>query len=126
MADGRGCGAKKRLGGEGEDAACDFLRGRGMEIEARNWRFGHKELDIVARCGNCVHVVEVKTRHASRHLALEELIHEVQAQRILEAADAYMQAHGAGCDVQIDIVVVVVGTGSMRVEYFPDAIRDSF
>ena len=34
------------LGKEGEEAACDFLIGRGYTIRETNWRLGHLEIDI--------------------------------------------------------------------------------
>ena len=48
----------------GEELAADFLRKNGYQIMERNWRFGHRDLDIIARSpeGNEVVFVEVKTR----------------------------------------------------------------
>ena len=33
----------------GEELAADFLRKKGYQIMERNWRFGHRDLDIIAR-----------------------------------------------------------------------------
>ncbi|MBQ8664454.1 MAG: YraN family protein, partial [Mailhella sp.] len=40
--------ASARTGAEGEDAAVRFLQHKGWKVLARNWRFRHLELDIVA------------------------------------------------------------------------------
>ena len=50
------------LGKLGEDEACRELRRRGYAILARGYRTRHGELDIVARDGDVLVFVEVKTR----------------------------------------------------------------
>ncbi len=50
------------LGRRGEEAAAEFLIGRGMQVVTRNWRCRHGELDIVAREGATMVFCEVKTR----------------------------------------------------------------
>ncbi len=54
------------LGQRGEQMAMDYLRARGMVILDRNWRPSGQgvrgELDLVARDGDDLVVVEVKTR----------------------------------------------------------------
>ncbi len=56
-------GRRQLLGARGEDAAAAHLEGRGYEILCRNWRTRAGEIDIVARDGPTVVVVEVKLRH---------------------------------------------------------------
>ncbi len=46
----------------GENTAVRFLRLQGWRIVERNWRMGRYELDIVARDGEELVFVEVKTR----------------------------------------------------------------
>ncbi len=53
---------RHRLGREAEGVVVDYLLGRGFSIEATNLRLGALELDIVARQGAVVAVVEVRTR----------------------------------------------------------------
>ncbi|RBP67915.1 putative endonuclease [Brevibacterium sanguinis] len=55
------------LGRLGEDLAVAYLEDRGMTIVERNFRCPRGELDIIARDGDTLVVVEVKTR---RTLAL--------------------------------------------------------
>jgi putative endonuclease len=47
-----------------ERAVSEYLLARGYEIVASNLRIGHLELDLVARKGEVVAVVEVRTRGA--------------------------------------------------------------
>jgi putative endonuclease len=50
------------LGAKAEDAVAAYLSDRGVTIVARNLRLGRLELDLVAREGHVVLVVEVRTR----------------------------------------------------------------
>ncbi len=52
----------KDLGQRGEDAAAQFLIRRGYDIVTRNYRCFAGEADIVARDGQSLVFVEVKTR----------------------------------------------------------------
>lgn len=54
------------LGRQGEDAAAAFLQDHGCEILARNFRTPRGEIDIIAREGQSVIFVEVKTRRTER------------------------------------------------------------
>ncbi len=63
MTDG---GARVNLGRQGEAIAAEYLIGRGCEIVVRNWRTWSGELDIIARDGEWLVFVEVRTRRAAR------------------------------------------------------------
>jgi putative endonuclease len=52
----------RALGATAEEAVARFLQARGVAIVARNLRMGALELDIVAREGPVVLVVEVRAR----------------------------------------------------------------
>ena len=50
------------IGRLAEDAAATFLRGKGFNVLAQNWRTRWCEIDIVASKGTSVYFVEVKYR----------------------------------------------------------------
>ncbi len=50
------------LGKKGEELAEKFLRDKGYDIIAKNWRYDKDEIDIIARDGDEIVIVEVKTR----------------------------------------------------------------
>jgi putative endonuclease len=52
----------QRAGARAEEAAARHLTALGLVIVARNVRLGHLEIDLVARDGEVVVVVEVRTR----------------------------------------------------------------
>ena len=50
------------LGKWGEDIAADYLQRQGYTIIERNWKSGHRDLDIIALDGQTLVIAEVKTR----------------------------------------------------------------
>lgn len=53
---------KDAVGRFGEDVAVDVVQRAGMQLLDRNWRCRDGELDIIARDGDALVFVEVKTR----------------------------------------------------------------
>ena len=57
--------AHNELGQWGEEVATDYLRRKGYTIVERDWKSGHRDLDIIAMDGQTLVVVEVKRRRLS-------------------------------------------------------------
>ncbi len=112
---------RKDLGTLGEDSAAEYLVSKGYKILHRNWHFGHKELDIVARDGNMLVVVEVKTRTSDYWEEPKEAVRRKKQKRLVEAADAYVCHYNLDTEVRFDIVSVVVANGSLAIEHIEDA-----
>jgi putative endonuclease len=56
---------KTRQGRAAEDAVARFLEARGYTIIATNLRLSYLEVDVVARLGDVIAVVEVRSRSSS-------------------------------------------------------------
>ena len=52
------------FGNRGERKAASFLRRQGFRIIARQYANPHGEIDLIARDGDCIVFVEVKTRRS--------------------------------------------------------------
>ncbi|HEY6736525.1 MAG TPA: YraN family protein [Candidatus Saccharimonadia bacterium] len=89
-----------------EQRAADYLVQRGFQILARNWRTRLCELDIVARRGAIVHIIEVKYRASTRWGAAAEYISYDKTRRLQRAALAWCQEHSHVGPVQIDVLTV--------------------
>jgi putative endonuclease len=109
------------FGKRGEEAAVAYLRANGFGICDTNWRWGHKELDIVAQKDKTLHIVEVKTRRAGFLVEPQTTVDRRKQQHTVAAADAYIQRFGLTYDVQFVIIVVVISGDKSVVEYLPDA-----
>ena len=53
-----------RIGSKGEDVVREYLRGKGHEIVARNFKTRMCEIDIVSLCDSKLYFTEVKTRRS--------------------------------------------------------------
>jgi putative endonuclease len=107
-------------GKEGEEAALKFLMNLGYRILDVNWRFGHLEIDVVARDGREIVVIEVKTRVRMPDNPLE-LVSRTKQKLLVRAANAYVQYHGIRDAVRFDIVLVLKKNGEFQFEQIKDA-----
>ena len=82
------------------------LRMRGWRILARDWRCPAGEIDIVARRGRVVAIVEVKARGAIGTAAAA--LTSRQRRRIARAAEAFLAARPEleGLDLRFDVMLV--------------------
>jgi putative endonuclease len=97
------------LGRWGEDLAVQHLQGAGYEVLARNWRCREGELDIVARQGDALVFVEVKTRSGTAFGEPAEAVHPRKARRLHVLAARWLtQCRPPGWhDLRFDVVSVV-------------------
>ena len=72
------------VGREGEALAANFLQQKGYEIVDRNWRYGPKEIDIVARDGDTMVFVEVKTRSTLAFELPQEAVTKKKMKNLVE------------------------------------------
>ncbi len=97
--------AAERQGREGEAKAAWFLRTKGWRILDQRVRTAAGEVDLVARRGNLVAFVEVKTRKSAAEL--DFAIDERRLARVAAAAEMLMPRYaGPGDDVRIDVVLI--------------------
>jgi putative endonuclease len=78
-------------GQTGENTAADFLTGNGMKILDRNFRCPPGEIDIIAKDGQAIVFVEVRTRQAKGFRTPEESITFRKRTRLIRAAQWYLK-----------------------------------
>lgn len=98
------------LGAWGEARAADYLRAHQIEILDLNWRHRLGEIDIVARDGVALVVVEVKTRRSRAFGAPIEAVTDVKLLRLRRLAAAWMREHPEvqARDIRIDVIGIDV------------------
>lgn len=112
-----------KLGNKGEQMAQDYLRENDYQILHTNWRYKHKEIDIVAKKDSFLCIVEVKTRTAGGQQTPQESITMSKMRYLMEAADAYVVQFGRQEEVRFDVLAITVGNGKANVEHIPDAFN---
>lgn len=115
------------LGQRGEDLAARHLKRSGYRILDRNVRLGRYEIDIIAREGDTVAFVEVKTRVSDAIADPEVNVTPDKQRRIRHAAHRYMDAQDdPTCYYRFDIVSVLIPEhGPPTVTLYRDAFPDS-
>jgi putative endonuclease len=104
---------KQRLGQRGEEIAVRYLRQQGYAILARNWRCPAGEIDIVAREGETLVFVEVRTRRGDRFGTPEASITPAKQAKLVEVAQTYLQeANLEDVAWRIDVVAIEIGRRS--------------
>ena len=104
-------------GRQGENLANDFLRKKGFEILDTNWRFQHKEIDIVAMKDNEIVFVEVKARRDTTFGRPEEAVDHQKQKHLIEAAEAYIIEKDISLNVRFDVISIINNDQIRHYEY---------
>ncbi len=83
-----------RLGQWGEGHARRYLEGKGYTVSATNYRCRWDEVDIVARHGEELVFVEVRTRRGAAFGTPEESVTAAKSQRLIATAQDYLERNG--------------------------------
>lgn len=106
---------RRKTGDLGEDLACQFLVKRGYQILERNYLRKWGEIDIVAKKGEVIHFVEVKSvsrvtlsKNVSDETPYrpEENMHPGKIRKLMRTIETYMLHRKLDCQFQLDLVTV--------------------
>jgi len=111
----------RELGEMAEGLAQQHLVKLGYEILDTNWYHGHLELDIVAKDGDELVIVEVKARTGIRYEHPSEAVTNTKIKRIVEAADAYLIEKDLNVETRFDVITVIFVDKKFELEHFKDA-----
>jgi putative endonuclease len=98
-------------GRRGEDLAHRYLRGQGFIIIARNYRLasGEAEADLIAREGEDLVIVEVKTRETAEYGPPERAVSQEKQRHLIRVAREYARKTDTPWElVRFDVVSVVM------------------
>ncbi len=110
------------LGRRGEDLALEMLENRGLVLLERNWRWNHKEVDLIMESAEAVHFIEVKTLQAPAAREPWEAVTREKQQNLALAAEHFIYERHIAKEVQFDIVSVLFdGNGRSDTEYIGKA-----
>lgn len=118
---------RQLLGKKGEDAALEYLLHKGMKLLARNWRCGHKELDLVMEDGDFIRFVEVRSREYPSIIDPFESITAPKRRKTILAAKGFLARMGAegklsgGKEVAFDVVSILFNGDLFELKYIKEA-----
>ena len=114
------------IGALGEQIALEYLLERKYQILETNWVCGHKEVDIIAKDGDTIVFVEVKTRHSSCLVEPEATVDVYKQRHLIWAANSYVNRYQYDNDVRFDIIAIVIDKNNeKRIEHIEDAFYPS-
>jgi putative endonuclease len=99
------------VGRRGEDLAHRYLRKQGYVIVARNYRLsnGEAEADLIARDGEDLAIVEVKTRATEEYGPPERAVNPDKQRHLIRVAREYARKSGTPWEhVRFDVVSIVM------------------
>ncbi|MDO4160350.1 MAG: YraN family protein [Prevotellaceae bacterium] len=107
----------------GEQKAAEFLERKGFRIISRNWRDGHRDIDIVAIDADNLVIVEVKTRQNDKYIDPLQAVDVRKIRNLSFAANKYVRYSRIEMPLRFDIVTI---TGSSDDNCVIDHIEDAF
>ena len=99
------------LGRWGESLAAEYLREKGHQVVAANWRCRFGELDLVTRSGGYLCFVEVKLRTSDAYGRAGEFVDWRKQGKLRAAAQLYLQQRPTQLQPRFDVVEVYAPQG---------------
>lgn len=112
-----------KVGEAGEKLAVQYLKKMGYSLLAENWRSGRNEIDVIARIGDTVAFVEVKTRSTAYFGHPSDAVSMAKQRRVIQAANDFLEQYDQDVEARFD-VIAVTGKGSAAVvDHMVDAFH---
>jgi putative endonuclease len=112
------------LGSEGEELAVKFLKKRNYTIIARNYKTNIGEVDIIAKDGDTIVFVEVKTRANDTFGYPFEAVNRNKRKKLKNLALLYLKKQRQEFAVRFDVISIsCVHNGKKSIEHIIDAFE---
>jgi putative endonuclease len=105
-------------GKQGEDIAMKYLVEQGYSIIGKNYRAGHKEIDIIAEQSDTIIFVEVKWRISDAVLIPSDAVNGSKQRHLISAANHYVATNNIKKNIRFDIIGIV---SDRKIEHIEDA-----
>lgn len=108
----------------GELEAAKFLERNGYRVLERNYRCKYGEIDLVARDGQTIVFVEVKTRGSGLFGGPTESVDARKQRKILLTSQFYIESNRlVDADLRFDVVGVEIREGALSFELVKNAFE---
>ena len=109
------------LGKLGEELAVEYLQKEGYEILETNWVFQKAEIDIIAKKGEIIAVIEVKTRSSIEFGLPQDFVKPKKIQLLVKAINEYIISNNLDSEVRFDIISIHKDEKNFKIEHLVDA-----
>lgn len=119
--------SSRKLGEWGEARAAQYLEEKGYAILERNAYSRYGEIDLVARQGDQIVFVEVKTRRSHSFGDPEQAVDARKQAHLVSAALAYLQANpDMDLPWRIDVIAIrrLPGEDRLEIVHFENAVQE--
>jgi len=115
--------ARRAQGDAAEDRACRHLEGSGFTIVERNFRTRGGEIDIVARKGDVLVFVEVRSREVPGFGTPEESVTPAKRRRIVAVARRYLSdvPPSSWREARFDVIAIEGSGERAELRHYPGA-----
>lgn len=105
---------RKLLGRRGEEAAAQYLTKKGYRILHKNYRCPLGEVDLIARDGDVLVFVEVRSRSGDQYGLGQESIGTKKKNKLRQLAWQYLKRFERGdCACRFDVVAILFESESV-------------
>ena len=109
------------LGKWGEQVAERHLLEKDYRIVQCNWRYGHRDIDIIAAKGDMLVFVEVKTRRNNMFTDPEMAVDYQKIRSLSIAANAFIKQYRINADIRFDVITIVGSEDNFEINHIEDA-----
>lgn len=109
------------LGNKGEDLAKTLLLQKKYQILETNWRNGRSEIDIIAKDGEILVFVEVKTRGSETNEKPQEAVGRKKQKLMVQGATFYAQQINHDWEIRFDVIAITHYKSPPTIEHIIDA-----
>jgi putative endonuclease len=109
------------FGALSEKIALEYLLSLGFVLRDKNWRAGHKEIDLIMESPNYLHIVEVRSLRAPALILPQNSVKRGKQKLLIMAASSYVRKKRILKDVSFDIVSIIYYNGKFEIDYIPNA-----
>lgn len=111
------------FGSAGESAAAAYLKKKRYKIIGQNYSCRFGEIDIIARQGNYIVFVEVKSRKNEYFAMAREFVTRSKQERIIKSAMLWLQQNEVDLQPRFDVIEVVGEGRRQRITHIEAAFE---
>ncbi|MDA3867883.1 MAG: YraN family protein [Salinivirgaceae bacterium] len=112
---------QSELGKWGEVMATNFFEKNGFTIEANNYRWRKKEIDLIVSSDREIIFVEVKTRTVGILSAPEDALTKAKQKHLVAAANAYIEENNTDKEARFDVITIWSNGTEHKLKHIPNA-----